>query len=201
MERFKTLTAVAAPIDMASVDTDKILPARFLRKTRGPEYGRYLFHDIRFDAEGRERPEFVLNQPAYRDAKILVAGANFGVGSSREGAVYTLWDNGIRSVIAPSFGDIHYGNQLQNGMLPVILSEDACAKLRAQLHEKPGARITVDLEQQVVTGPDGATYPFDIDPGHKERLLKGLDDIGLVLQHIERIEGFELAYGKQYPWI
>jgi 3-isopropylmalate/(R)-2-methylmalate dehydratase small subunit len=201
MEPFTTLTAVAAPIDMASVDTDKILPARFLRKTRGPEYGRYLFHDIRFDAEGRERPEFVLNQPAYRDAKILVAGANFGVGSSREGAVYTLRDNGIRSVIAPSFGDIHYGNQLQNGMLPVILPEDACARLRAQLHEAPGAAITVDLEQQLVTGPDGARYPFAIDPGHKERLLKGLDDIGLVLQHIERIEGFELAYRKQYPWI
>src|SRR4051812_30440107 len=119
MSPFTTLTAVAAPLEMSYVDTDKILPARFLRKARGPGFERYAFHDIRFDARGNEKPEFVLNQPPFRSAKIIVAGANFGCGSSREAAVYALYDFGIRSVIAPSFGDIHYGNQLQNGMLPI----------------------------------------------------------------------------------
>src|SRR5471030_1832642 len=146
MQPFTKLTAIAAPLDMANIDTDKIIPGRFLRKLRGPGYERLAFHDIRFDADGNEKPDFVLNQAPYRNAKILVAGANFGCGSSREAAVYVLYDYGIRSVIAPSFGDIHYGNELQNGMLPVTLSDDICRKLRLQLHASPGAQITVDLE-------------------------------------------------------
>jgi 3-isopropylmalate/(R)-2-methylmalate dehydratase small subunit len=201
MKAFTKITAVAAPLDMANIDTDKIIPARFLRKPRGPGYASLAFHDIRFDANGKEKADFVLNQTPYRNAKILVAGANFGCGSSREAAVYVMYDYGIRSVIAPSFGDIHYGNELQNGMLPVMLPDETVQKLRQQLHEKPGAQITVDLESQTVTGPDGATCRFDIDPNHRERLLKGLDDVGLVMQSIKEIEAFEQRYHAEMPWL
>jgi len=201
MEAFNRLIAVAAPIDIVNCDTDRIIPARFLRKAREPGYERWLFHDMRFDAQGNERPEFVLNQAPYRNAKVLVAAANYGCGSSREQAVYVMYDYGIRCVIAPSFGDIHYGNALQNGFLPVVLDEATCARLRDQLHAAPGASITVDLPAQTVTGPDGAVYAFDIDPAAKERLVKGLDDVGLVLQHIERIEGFEQRYFDEQPWV
>jgi 3-isopropylmalate/(R)-2-methylmalate dehydratase small subunit len=201
MTPFTKLTAIAAPLDMANIDTDKIIPARFLRKLRGPGYEKLAFHDIRYDANGNDRPDFVLNQVPYRNAKILVAGANFGCGSSREAAVYVLYDYGIRAVIAPSFGDIHYGNELQNGMLPVTLPDEICQKLRRQLHDEPGAQIAVDLEAQTVTGPDGASYRFDIDPNHQERLLKGLDDIGLVMQNIEAIEGFEARHHSELPWL
>jgi 3-isopropylmalate/(R)-2-methylmalate dehydratase small subunit len=201
MEPFTTLTAVAAPIDIVNCDTDRIIPARFLRKPRAPGYERWLFHDIRFDAEGNERPEFVLSQAPYRNARILVAAANYGCGSSREQAVYAMYEYGIRSVIAPSFGDIHYGNALQNGFLPIVLPEIDCAKLRSQLHAQPGAALSIDLPAQTVTGPDGTLYRFDIDPAAKERLVKGLDDVGLVLQHIERIEGFEDGYLQEQPWV
>jgi 3-isopropylmalate/(R)-2-methylmalate dehydratase small subunit len=201
MQPFTRLIGVAAPLEIANIDTDKLIPSRFLKKARGPGYAELLFRDIRYDADGREKPDFVLNQAPYRNAKILVAGPNFGCGSSREAAVYVLYDNGIRSVIAPSFGDIHYGNQLQNGMLPVVLPESTCQTLRQQLRDKPGAQITIDLESQTVTGPDGRTYPFDIDPGHKERLLKGLDDIGLVMQHIKEIEAFEKKHHAELPWL
>jgi len=201
MKPFTKLTAVAAPIDMANVDTDKIVPARFLRKARGADYGKYLFHDIRYRADGSDNPDFILNQATYRNAQILVAGDNFGCGSSRESAVWVLTDYGIRSVIAPSFGDIHYGNALQNGLLPVRLPDATVKRLRQQLHDQPGAQITVDLESQTVTGPDGAAYPFDIAPTNKEKLLKGLDDIGLVLQNIEAIEAFEKRHHGEMPWL
>ena len=201
MEPFTTLTAVAAPIDIVNCDTDRIIPARFLRKPRAPGYERWLFHDIRFDATGNERPEFVLNQAPYRKARILVAAANYGCGSSREQAIYAMYEYGIRSVIAPSFGDIHYGNALQNGFLPIVLTEVDCAQLRSQLHAQPGAALSIDLPAQTVTGPDGTLYRFDIDPAAKERLVKGLDDVGLVLQHIERIEGFEDGYLREQPWV
>jgi 3-isopropylmalate/(R)-2-methylmalate dehydratase small subunit len=201
MQPFTKLTAIAAPLDLANIDTDKIIPARFLRRLREPGYEKLAFHDIRYDADGKDRPDFVLNQAPYRHARILVAGANFGCGSSREAAVYVLWDYGIRSVIAPSFGDIHYGNELQNGMLPVVLPDATCQKLRRQLHDQPGAQIGVDLESQTVTGPDGATYGFEIDASHKERLLKGLDDIGLVMQNIKEIEAFEQKHHSALPWL
>lgn len=200
MEPFTTLEAAAAPLDITNCDTDRIIPARFLRKPRGPGFERYLFHDMRFDADGNERPDFVLNQDPYRSARILVAGANYGCGSSREAAVYVMYDYGIRSVIAPSFGDIHYGNALQNGFLPIVLPDADCRKLREQLHAQPGASISIDLPAQTVTGPDGAVYRFEIDPAAKERLVKGLDDVGLVLQHIERIEGYEDNYLREHPW-
>ena len=201
MEAFTKLTAVAAPLDMANIDTDKIIPARFLRKLRGPGFDKLAFHDIRFNADGSENTDFVLNQAPYRNAKILVTAANFGCGSSREAAVYALYDYGIRSVIASSFGDIHYGNELQNGMLPVILPEATCRKLRQQLREHPGAQINIDLDSQTVTGPDDTTYHFDIDANHKERLLKGLDDISLVMQNIEAIEAFEKKHYAELPWL
>ena len=201
MEAFTKLTGIAAPLDMANVDTDKIIPGRFLRKLRGPGYDKLAFHDIRFNADGSENPDFVLNKAPYRAAKILVAAANFGCGSSREAAVYVMFDFGIRCVIAPSFGDIHYGNELQNGMLPVILPDAVCASLRAQLHANPGASISVDLEAQKVTGPDGTVHAFDIDANAKERLLKGLDDIGLVMQYSKDIEAFEQRHAAAMPWL
>ena len=201
MEPFTKLVAVAAPLDMANVDTDKIFPSRFLHKPRGSGFAKMAFQDIRFDASGQENPNFVLNQAPFRNAKIIVAGANFGCGSSREAAVYALYDYGIRSVIAPSFGDIHYANQLQNGMLPVVLPDETCAKLRTQLHDVPGAPIAVDLESQTITGPDDAMYRFDIGQSHRERLLKGLDEVGLILQHVGEIEAFERRHYSELPWL
>jgi len=203
MKPFTTLTAVAAPFEMANVDTDRIIPVRFLRKLRSDKagYDPYLFHDMRFDGSGKENPDFVLNQAPYRKAGILVAGANFGCGSSREGAVYALLDWGIRAVIAPSFGDIHYANELQNGMLPVTLPEEICRGLRDQLRAKPGATLAIDLPAQTVTDTLGDAHPFLIDPVYKERLLKGLDDIGLVLEQLPTIESYEQAYHARQPWL
>ena len=201
MEAFTKLTAVAAPLDMANIDTDKIIPGRFLRKLRGPGYDKLAFHDIRFHADGSENPDFVLNKTPYRAAKILVAATNFGCGSSREAAVYVMFDFGIRAVIAPSFGDIHYGNELQNGMLPVVLPDAVCASLRAQLHASPGATISIDLDAQHVIAPDGARHAFEIDANAKERLLKGLDDIGLVMQYSNEIEAFEQRHRQAMPWL
>ena len=201
MQPFTKLTAVAAPFDLENVDTDKIVPARYLRKPREGGYGQYLFRDLRFDADGSERPGFFLNQTPWRSARILVAGANFGCGSSREAAVYALMDFGIRSVIASSFGDIHYGNELQNGMLPVILPEETCRALREQLHASPGAHVTVDLETQQVIAPDGASHRFEIDPVYRERLLKGLDDVALILRHLPEIEAFEKRHHGAMPWL
>jgi len=186
---------------MINVDTDKIVPARFLRKARGADYGKYLFHDIRYRADGSDDPDFILNQAPYRNAQILVAGDNFGCGSSRESAVWVLMDYGIRSIIAPSFGEIHYGNALQNGLLPVRLADEICGKLRRELTDQPGAKMTVDLEPQSITAPDGTSYRFDIDATQKEKLLKGLDDIALVLQHVATIDAFEALYHRETPWL
>jgi 3-isopropylmalate/(R)-2-methylmalate dehydratase small subunit len=203
MKPFTTLTAIAAPIDLANVDTDKIIPARFLRKLRTPTsgYEPYLFHDLRLDAEGKQRADFVLNRPEYRNAGILVAGPNFGCGSSREGAVYALMDSGVRAVIAPSFGDIHYANEIQNGMLPVTLSEDTCSALREQLRAKPGTQLSIDLPEQTVTDAQGKKHAFQIDAVYKDRLLKGLDEVGLVLQHLGAIEAFEQRHFNERPWL
>jgi 3-isopropylmalate/(R)-2-methylmalate dehydratase small subunit len=203
MTPFTTLTAVAAPLDLANVDTDKIIPARMLRKLRVPPHGYepYLFHDMRFDAEGRERPEFFLNQAPYRNAGIIVADVTFGCGSSREGAVYALADYGVRAVIAPSFGDIHYANEIQNGMLPVTLPEPICRTLREQLHAKPGAQLSIDLEAQTVTDINGVRHPFQIDAVYKDRLLKGLDEVGLVLRHLPEIEAFEKRHHAEHGWL
>jgi 3-isopropylmalate/(R)-2-methylmalate dehydratase small subunit len=203
MTPFAMLTAVAAPFETANIDTDQLFPSRFGKKLRTPNasYGPYLFYDLRFDADGREKPDFVLNQAPYRNAAILVAGANFGCGSSREAAVYALVDSGVRAVIAPSFGDIHYANQLQNGMLPMIVPDGECRQLREQLRAHPGAKLSIDLAAQCVTGSDGEPHHFEIDAMHKERLLQGLDEIGLVLQYTPDIERFEKRYHTEMPWL
>lgn len=200
MEPFVRFTAVAAPLDMSNVDTDKLLPNRFFRKARGNGLQQYMLHDVRFNGDGSEKPDFVLNQAPYRAARILVAGPNFGSGSAREGAVYAVADYGIRAVVAPSFSDIYAGNMLQNGMLPVVLPQAVCDALRTQLRERPGAQITIDLQAQTVTAPDGAVHRFEIDPGPRERLLQGQDDIDLILAHKEAIEAFERRYLEQHPW-
>ncbi|HXG16010.1 MAG TPA: 3-isopropylmalate dehydratase small subunit, partial [Calidithermus sp.] len=184
-----------------NVDTDRIIPARFLRRPKGPEYARYLFHDLRFDAEGRERPEFVLNQPPYRGARILVAAENFGCGSSREMAVWALEAWGIRAVIAPSLGDIFRQNCVKNGVLPVLLPAESVAALRRRLHERPGAELTVDLETQTVTGPDGTVHRFDIDAFARQMLLTGQDEIALTLGYEAEIRAFEVRLAEERPWV
>jgi 3-isopropylmalate/(R)-2-methylmalate dehydratase small subunit len=197
MEPFKTLTAVAVPYEAANVDTDQIIPARFLKVPRSEGYGRYLFHDLRFREDGTEVPDFVLNQAAYRGARIFVANANFGCGSSREGASYAFYDSGFRSVIAPSFGDIFFNNCLKNGIVPVRLPDEVCATLREELKAKPGTQVTVDLESQHVNG----TNAFTVDSFYREMLLQGVDEVGLTLSLMPRIEAFEQDYARAAPWV
>ena len=201
MEPVTRLTAVAVPIDLPNIDTDRIIPARFLRKPRGPGYETFLFHDVRFRADGSEDPDFVLNRPPYRPARILVAAENFGCGSSREAAVWTLAANGFRAVIAPSLGDIFHGNCFKNGVLPVILPADVVAGVRRQLHERPGATMTVDLEAQTVTAPDGTPHRFEIDPFRKQGLLTGQDEIALTTTYEGAILAFEERHRADVPWL
>ena len=202
MQAFTTVTAIAVPIDMVNVDTDQIIPVRFLPRPRtDPDYASFLFHDLRLDKDGNERPDFILNRAPYRGGQIIVADENWGCGSSREGAVWTLVANSIRAVIAPSFGDIHHNNAMKNGMLPIHLSKADCATLRAQLNTEPGAKITIDLAAQTVTGPDGVDYAFEIDPFQKYRMLNGLDDIDVTLQHDKEFEAFENRYRKEATWL
>jgi 3-isopropylmalate/(R)-2-methylmalate dehydratase small subunit len=200
MEPFTTLTAIAAPIDEANVDTNQICPTRFNKVPRGPRYRDILFHDQRFHPDGREK-EHVLNTEPFRRARILVAGPNWGCGSSRESAVYALYEFGIRCVIAPSFADIHASNCAKNGLLTVVLPEEVCSAIRAQLHEQPGATITVDLPRQTVTDPSGAVHRFEIHPVRKKCLLEGLDDIARTREYLEQIEAFESAYRDERPWL
>lgn len=202
MQAFTTLTAVAAPIDMVNVDTDQIIPVRFLPRPRtDPDYNTFLFHDLRFDKDGKERPDFVLNRKPFRNSQIIVADENWGCGSSREGAVWTLVANGFRAVIAPSFGDIHHNNAMKNGMLPIRLKREECAALRAQLNKDPGAKIIIDLAAQSVTAPDGTRYSFDIDPFQKYRMLNGLDDIDVTREYDKEFEAFEQRYKKEATWL
>jgi len=202
MRAFTRLTGVAAPIDLANVDTDRVIPARFLRKPQDSAgYERYLFHDVRFAADGSERPEFVLNQAAYRGATILIAAENFGCGSSREAAVWALMAYGVRCVIAPSLGDIFHQNCLKNGLLPVILAAEVAAGLRGQLHARPGATITADLTTQTVTAPDGAGHRFEIDAFAREMLLTGQDEIALTLGYEPQIREFETRHAAEMPWV
>jgi 3-isopropylmalate/(R)-2-methylmalate dehydratase small subunit len=191
MEPFRTLDAVAAPMPAANIDTDQILPARFLPKLREEGLGLCLFRDLRFDAEGRERPDFVLNREPYRAARIGVAGSNFGCGSSREAAVSALYDHGIRAVVAGSFGDIFYGNCLKNGLLPVVLPEQVAGELLAAVEEWPGARVIINLEEQTLFTPDGDAHHFDIDGMRKHMLLNGIDEIEHTLSLRAEIEAFE----------
>lgn len=200
MTPFTTLTAIAAPIDEPNVDTNQLCPTRFNKVPRGPKHAQILFHDRRFDADGNEK-DFVLNREPYRNAKIIVADRNWGTGSSRESAVYALYEFGIRCVIASSFGDIHANNCYRNGLLPVALAPDEVAAIRGQLHERMGATITVDLAAQTVTDPEGAVHRFEIHPVRKKCLLEGLDDIARTHQYAERFAMFEERYRVAQPWL
>jgi 3-isopropylmalate/(R)-2-methylmalate dehydratase small subunit len=200
MEPFTRFTAVAAPMDRDNIDTDQIIPARFLMMPRDERYRTYAFRDLRIDREDREIESFVLNQPAYRDARIIVARHNFGCGSSREGAVFALVDAGFRSVIASSYGDIFYNNSFNNGLLPVVLPENEVTALRKALQGSPGAEITVDLEAKTVASPDGTVYSFDIDPHRRTRLLKGLDAVDYTFQFEAQMEAFEREYNAAMSW-
>jgi len=198
MTPFTTLTAVVAPLNMANVDTDKIIPARFLKTIKRSGLGVHLFDTLRYNADGSEKPDFVLNQAKYRQAEILVAGENFGCGSSREHAPWALLDFGIRCVIAPSFADIFHGNCFKNGILPIALPVEICEQLMADAALGQNARITVDLAAQEVIRPDGTRIPFQVDAFRKHCLLNGLDDIGLTLEHGAAIDAFE---AKRAVWV
>ncbi len=202
MEAFTIFKGAGVPIDIQNCDTDQIIPARFLRRDPADEgYDRYLFHDLRFAEDGSEIADFILNNPAYRGASVIIAEINWGCGSSRENAVYVLVANGIRSVVAPSFGDIHYNNCMKHGILPVRLHRSDCDTLRQQLHDTPGAQIALDLEAQTVTGPDGKSYDFEIDPFDKHGLLNGLDEIGMTLGHDADITDFERRHRDDFGWL
>ena len=201
MEPFTSFKAIAVPIDIPNCDTDQIIPVRFVRMAQGdPDYPKFFLHDLRFNEDGSEK-DFIFNTPPFNEAKILVTDVNWGCGSSRENAVYTMAANGIRSVIAPSIADIHYNNCKKNGVVPVVLDEAVCNEMRQELHAAPGTEISVDLESQSVTGPDGATHSFDIDPFDKHRLLKGLDDISLTLEYEEDIKKFEARHEDVSRWM
>jgi len=199
MDRFTRLTATSCPLDITNLNTDQLLPARFLKWPRSAGLGKVLLHDLRFDAEGREQPDFPLNRPAWREAKIIVAARNFGCGSSREAAVYALYDYGIRCVIAPSFGDIFAGNAVQNGLLAAVVPDAVAAELVAQLMRSPGTAVTVDLERQSVSCAD-ISRNFDIDPVRRLRLLNGWDDIDLTANFADRISAFKEADRTRRPW-
>ncbi|MBW7852140.1 MAG: 3-isopropylmalate dehydratase small subunit [Rhodospirillales bacterium] len=201
MDKFTKLTGVAAPLPIINVDTDMIIPKQFLKTIKRTGLGRNLFDEMRYTPDGREVPDFVLNQPAYRKAVILVAGANFGCGSSREHAPWALLDFGIRCIIAPSFADIFYNNCFKNGILPIRLPQEQVDKLMDDARRGANAIVTVDLEKQEITGPDGGCIRFEVDPFRKHCLLNGLDDIGLTLQKADRIEAFETRMRQSQPWL
>ena len=203
MQPFQTLTATAAKLDQVNVDTDQIIPKQFLKKIERTGFGIHLFHDWRFldDAGQKTNPDFILNQSRYQGAQILVAGDNFGCGSSREHAPWALLDYGFRSIIAPSFADIFYNNCAKNGILLVVLSEASVQQLFTEIEENVGCELTVDLPNQKVQSPKGLEFSFEIDPFVKHRLLNGLDDIGWTLQYQSEIESFESNYQKQAPWM
>jgi 3-isopropylmalate/(R)-2-methylmalate dehydratase small subunit len=200
MEKFTSLTSVAAPLPMINVDTDMIIPKQFLKTIKRTGLGKSLFYEMRYDEQEKENPDFVLNKPAYRKAQILVAGDNFGCGSSREHAPWALLDFGIRCVISTSFADIFYNNCFKNGILPVAVSPEDLSKLMDDAERGSNATLTVDLENQEIRGPDGGTVHFDIDPFRKKCLLEGVDDIGVTLQKVEKIHAFEDANVVSRPW-
>jgi 3-isopropylmalate/(R)-2-methylmalate dehydratase small subunit len=200
MQPFTDLHAKAAPLDVANLDTDQIIPKQFLKIVDREGLSRGLFYDLRFDADGKPKPDFVLNDPRYAGAGVLIAGDNFGCGSSREHAPWALLDYGIRCVIAPSFADIFYNNCFQNGLLPVALPE---AAVRALMDEAKGGNhvFSIDLAGQTVTSPSGQQYRFEIDPARREKLLQGLDAIGETLEHRQEIDAYEARHALAQPWL
>ena len=198
---FRSFSGVAAPLAVANVDTNQLCPTRFNKRPADPEFARILFHDLRFKPDGSERTDFILNQEPYRAAAILVAGRNFGCGSSRESAVIALAYFGIRCVIAPSFGDIFYNNCFRHSLLPVRLSERAVTAILRQLETTVGVRIGVDLEGQSVTAPDGTAHSFDLHPLRKRFLAEGIDEIDVTLEYRQAIESFEVNRLRAMPWV
>ena len=201
MEKFTVLEGVAAPLKVVNVDTDMIIPKQYLKTIKRTGLGKGLFSEKRFNDDGSENPDFVLNKPAYRNAKILVAGDNFGCGSSREHAPWALLDFGIRCVISTSFGDIFYNNSFKNGILPIRVSHEDLEKLFDDAERGANATMTIDLENQEIRGPDGGAIKFDIDPHRKHCLLNGLDDIGLTMANKDKIDAFESKVGAERPWM
>ncbi len=202
MDKFTTLTGVAAPMPLVNIDTDMIIPKQFLKTIKRTGLGANLFDEMRFDREGNENPDFVLNTPAYRNAEILVAGDNFGCGSSREHAPWALLDFGIRCVISTSFADIFYNNCFKNGILPIVLPQEEVDKLMDDATRGANATLTVDLESQTIKGPDGGEISFEVDPFKKHCLLNGLDDIGLTIENAsEAIDSYEAKVAGERPWV
>ena len=200
MDKFTTLEGIAAPFPMVNVDTDRIIPARFLKTVKRTGLGKNLFNELRYNEDGSEKPDFILNKPAYRKSQILVAGENFGCGSSREHAPWALADFGIRCIIAPSYADIFNNNSSKNGILLIALPQAEVDKLMEDAEKGENARLSIDLEKQEITRPDGETVKFDVDPFKKHCLLNGLDDIGLTLQKDDKIAAFEESQKTAQPW-
>ncbi|MEL6465268.1 MAG: 3-isopropylmalate dehydratase small subunit [Pseudomonadota bacterium] len=201
MDKFETLTGIAAPMPLVNIDTDMIIPKQFLKTIKRSGLGANLFDEMRFDRQGNEIPDFVLNQPQYRNAEILVAGDNFGCGSSREHAPWAIKDFGIRCVISTSFADIFYNNCFKNGILPIALPQEAVDVLMADAEKGANARMTVDLEKQTVTTSDGDSFSFEVDAFKKHCLLEGLDDIGLTMEKASSIDSFEAQAAQARPWV
>lgn len=201
MDKFTTLTGIAAPMPLVNIDTDMIIPKQFLKTIKRTGLGVNLFDEMRYDREGKELPDFILNQPAYRNAQILVAGDNFGCGSSREHAPWALLDFGIRCVISTSFADIFFNNCFKNGILPITLPQEAVDALMDDARKGANARMTVDLENQTVSSSDGQEFHFDIDPFRKHCLLNGLDDIGLTMEKAGAIDSYETQMAQARPWV
>jgi 3-isopropylmalate/(R)-2-methylmalate dehydratase small subunit len=199
MQKFTTHTGTACPINQSNLNTDQIIPARFLKWTRAMGFGKVLFHDLRFDADGGEKSDFALNRPAWRKSTILVSARNFGCGSSREAAVYALYDFGMRCVIAPSFGDIFAGNAVQNGLLTAVVSDEEAVEIMESLAQRPELPVIVDLEQQTILCGN-RTYKFTIDPIRRMRLLNGWDDLALTENYRDRISAFKAADKIKRPW-
>ncbi|MDA7946456.1 MAG: 3-isopropylmalate dehydratase small subunit [Hyphomicrobiaceae bacterium] len=201
MEKFTTLTGVAAPMDMINIDTDAIIPKQYLKTIKRSGLGKALFAEMRYKEDGSENEDFILNKPAYRQSKILIAGENFGCGSSREHAPWALHDFGIRCVIAPSFADIFHNNCFKNGMLPIELPQEEIDKLLDDASRGANATITIDLEKQEISGPDGGVIKFEIDPHSRHCLLNGLDDIGQTEQKMHKIDAHEERLQTERPWL
>lgn len=201
MEKFENVSGVAAPMPLINIDTDMIIPKQFLKTIKRSGLGANLFDEMRFDTDGNEIADFVLNQAAYRKAEIIVAGDNFGCGSSREHAPWALRDFGIKVVISTSFADIFYNNCFKNGILPVVLPKEAVDALMEDAHKGENARIAVDLDNQTVSAADGTEYVFEVDAFKKHCLMNGLDDIDLTMQKVKAIDAFEIKYAEAMPWV
>ena len=201
MQQYKKHESIAALMNRSNVDTDQIIPKQFLKKVERSGFGKHLFHDWRFNEDGSDKPEFELNKPAFKDAKILVAGDNFGCGSSREHAPWAIADYGFNTLISTSYADIFYNNCFKNGILAIKVAHNQLEILMQEIAANEGVRFVVDLEKQEVTTPAGNGFKFEIAPFRKENLLKGLDDIGVTLKHVDKIDQFEARHKQNYPWL